>query len=221
MKFAKEKRRGNLYFNKDSLMFGTKKPKHIRYFRILFLIIILILISLICYNKNKFINISKEEIKPDISISQASYEVFENMINTNIKQAEQKSEEIVASERIAQTETKPIQKEVTSRSSSTFRTSNSNEGYTAFTATGYCPCASCCGKTNGITARGTKAVAGKTVAMSSKYSFGTQVEIKGYGTYIVEDRGGAIQGNKIDIYFDTHQQALNFGRRTVYLKIIR
>ena len=56
--------------------------------------------------------------------------------------------------------------------------------------------------------------------MSSKYPFGTKVEIKGMGTYIVQDRGGAINGNRIDIYFDSHSEALNFGRRTVYLKVL-
>lgn len=96
----------------------------------------------------------------------------------------------------------------------------SASGYIAFTATGYCPCAKCCGKTTGITASGAKATAGVTVAMSSKYSFGTKVEIKGMGVYTVQDRGGAIQGNKIDIFFNTHQEALNFGRRTVYLKVL-
>lgn len=109
-------------------------------------------------------------------------------------------------------------KKVTSRSSSERITDGE---YVAFTATAYCPCAQCCGKTNGITASGTKATAGRTVAMSSSYSFGTKIEIRGLGTYVVEDRGGAIQSNRIDIYFDTHQEALNFGRRTVYLKVIK
>ena len=39
-------------------------------------------------------------------------------------------------------------------------------------------------------------------------------------TYTVEDRGGAIKGNKIDIYVDSHQEALKLGRKTnvpVYL----
>lgn len=97
---------------------------------------------------------------------------------------------------------------------------NESTGWVKFTATSYCNCSKCCGKTTGITASGTKATAGRTVAMSSKYSFGTKVEIKGMGTYVVEDRGGAIKGNKIDIYFDSHQEALNFGRRTVYLRVI-
>lgn len=95
-----------------------------------------------------------------------------------------------------------------------------NSGYIKFTATGYCPCSQCCGKNTGITARGTKARAGYTVAMPSSYSFGTQIEIQGMGTYVVEDRGGAIKGNKIDIFFNSHQEALNFGRRTVYLKVL-
>ena len=47
-----------------------------------------------------------------------------------------------------------------------------------------------------------------------------KIKIKGMGTYIVQDRGGAIKGNKIDIFFNTHQEALNFGRRTVYIKIL-
>mgnify|MGYP002798097273 FL=1 len=98
---------------------------------------------------------------------------------------------------------------------------NENTGnWIKFTATGYCSCAKCCGKTTGTTASGTKATAGRTVAMSSKYAFGTKVEIKGMGTYTVEDRGGAINGNKIDIYFASHQEALNFGRRTVYLRVV-
>lgn len=97
---------------------------------------------------------------------------------------------------------------------------NESTGWVKFNASAYCFCSKCCGKTTGITASGTKATAGRTVAMSSKYSFGTKVEIKGMGTYVVEDRGGAIKGNKIDIYFGSHQEALNFGRRTVYLRVI-
>lgn len=56
--------------------------------------------------------------------------------------------------------------------------------------------------------------------MPKGYSFGTKIEIKNLGTFVVEDRGGAINGNKLDIYFDTHQEALNWGRRTVYVKVI-
>jgi 3D (Asp-Asp-Asp) domain-containing protein len=95
-----------------------------------------------------------------------------------------------------------------------------NSGYVKFTATAYCGCAKCCGKSTGKTASGTTATAGRTVAMSSSYSFGTKIEIQGIGTYIVEDRGGAIKGNRIDIFFSNHQKALDFGRKTVYLKVL-
>jgi 3D (Asp-Asp-Asp) domain-containing protein len=40
--------------------------------------------------------------------------------------------------------------------------------------------------------------------------FGTSLLIDGH-EYIVQDRGGAIQGNRIDVYFDSHQEALVFG----------
>lgn len=77
--------------------------------------------------------------------------------------------------------------------------------------TAYCPCYDCCGKTDGITASGAKAVEGVTIAADTKIlPFGTNVIIGGH-EYIVQDIGGAITGNKIDIYFDNHQDALDFG----------
>ena len=57
--------------------------------------------------------------------------------------------------------------------------------------------------------------------MSNSYKFGTKVEIQGMGTYVVEDRGGAIKGNRIDIFYSNHKSALDFGKRTVYLKVVQ
>lgn len=57
--------------------------------------------------------------------------------------------------------------------------------------------------------------------MSSSYKFGTKVEIQGMGTYVVEDRGGAIKGNRIDIFYSNHKSALDFGKRTIYLKVVQ
>ena len=76
--------------------------------------------------------------------------------------------------------------------------------------TAYCSCSKCCGKTTGRTASGTKATAGRTVAASSKFAFGTKLNIGGH-IYTVEDRGGAINGNRIDIYVNSHSQALQWG----------
>lgn len=87
--------------------------------------------------------------------------------------------------------------------------------------TAYCPCVKCCGKTDGITATGTKATQGKTIAVDpSKIPYGTKIEIEGVGIRIAEDCGGAIKGNRIDLFFSDHQSALNFGRQTRQVTII-
>lgn len=84
-----------------------------------------------------------------------------------------------------------------------------------FETTAYCHCVKCCGKDNGITASGTKATAGRTIAADTGlFPFGTELYING-NKYIVEDRGGGIKGNRIDIYFSTHQEALQYGRKMV------
>lgn len=89
------------------------------------------------------------------------------------------------------------------------------------TATGYCPCVACTGSGDGITASGTTATANRTIAASTSYSFGTEFYIPYFrnssnkGIFIVEDRGGAIKGNRIDIFFNTHEEAIIFGRRVL------
>lgn len=80
-----------------------------------------------------------------------------------------------------------------------------------FKLTAYCPCVACCGKSDGITSTGVKAQANRTIAVDPKIiPYGTVVEIGGR-EYVAEDCGGAIKGNRIDVYFDNHAEALNFG----------
>ncbi len=82
-----------------------------------------------------------------------------------------------------------------------------------FEVTAYCPCDKCCGKwADGITASGVKAV-GKIIAAPKHIPFGTKIYVPGYGLAEVQDRGGAIKGNKLDLLFPTHQEALNWGRQ--------
>jgi len=107
----------------------------------------------------------------------------------------------------------------TSRTSTLPRTANTSNSGATFKITAYCPCVKCCGKTNGITASGTRATAGRTVAASGAYAFGTKLNING-STYIVEDRGGAIQGNKIDIFVNSHAEALQWGVRYLPVSVI-
>ena len=113
-----------------------------------------------------------------------------------------------------------VQKKQTSRSASLPRTSTtSTTGGTTYKITAYCPCSKCCGKTTGRTASGTKATAGRTVAASSKFAFGTKLNIGGH-IYTVEDRGGAVTGNKIDIFVNSHAEALQWGVRYLPVSVV-
>ena len=116
-----------------------------------------------------------------------------------------------------------VQKKVTtSRASTMPRTSGSTTAVVngqTYKITAYCSCSKCCGKSTGRTASGTKATAGRTVAAPSKFAFGTKLNIGGH-IYTVEDRGGAINGNKIDIYVSSHSQALQWGVKYLPVSVV-
>lgn len=98
-----------------------------------------------------------------------------------------------------------------------------------FKITAYCPCEKCCGywatvrpaDENGepivYTASGKIAVQGVSVAAdTSILPFGTVLVIDGH-EYTVQDRGGMVKGNHVDIYFDSHEAAKEWG--TQYMEI--
>ncbi len=62
---------------------------------------------------------------------------------------------------------------------------------------------------------------GSIAADTQYYPFGTRMYIPGYGWGEVVDRGGAIKGpDRIDLYFSSHQGALRWGRKKVWVSII-
>lgn len=152
----------------------------------------------------------------------------EELINkqTELENKDKELEETIEKVRVSKANKKTA---VTSRSGSTIRSTTTvavsaqptTEKWIWANVSAYCSCAKCCGKATGITASGTKATAGRTIAAPSTYSFGTKIELEGMGTYTVEDRGGAIQGNKIDVYFNSHSEALKFGRRQVKMRVVQ
>lgn len=86
--------------------------------------------------------------------------------------------------------------------------------------------ASTCGKAPGssgygITASGARASAWYTVAAGSGYKIGTVIYIPYFankpngGWFVVQDRGGAISNNKLDVYMDTYNECISFGRRNL------
>lgn len=88
-----------------------------------------------------------------------------------------------------------------------------------FIVTAYCPCEKCCGAyASGYTATGAKATQGVTIAADPDVlPMGTGIELDGH-IYTVQDTGGAIAGNRLDLYFDSHEDALRWG---VQEKIVR
>lgn len=83
-----------------------------------------------------------------------------------------------------------------------------------FTVTAYCGGECCCGvwaDENCTTASGAKAVEGVTIAADTNIlPFGTEIRLNG-DTYTVQDTGSAIRGSRLDLYFDSHEDALAFG----------
>ena len=105
--------------------------------------------------------------------------------------------------------------------------------------TAYCKCKKCCGwerkwygssvyasgpnkgarKRIGITASGTHAKKGTIAADLSLYPFNTIMFIPDYGYGRVEDCGSGVKGEHIELFFGSHQQALQWGKQTKRVKI--
>ena len=85
--------------------------------------------------------------------------------------------------------------------------------------TAYCPCTECCGpNARGITASGrpVSANGGRFVAADRSIPFGTMLLVPGYNDgrpVEVLDRGGAIKGDHLDVFFPTHEEAKRWGVR--------
>ena len=94
-----------------------------------------------------------------------------------------------------------------------------------WTITYYDACIKCCGKTDGITASGRKAMTGRTVACNW-LPFGTKVIVDGKA-YVVEDRGAkSLFGSKtnhinhLDVYVGSHKEARKLGKHIADVKVL-
>lgn len=90
--------------------------------------------------------------------------------------------------------------------------------------TAYCPCEKCCGEySDGITACGHRIQPGDMfVAADNRYAFDTEMKIPGYNNseaIRVLDRGGAIRGDRLDVFFHSHEEALNWGVKYLLVKV--
>lgn len=92
-----------------------------------------------------------------------------------------------------------------------------------YDVTAYCACEKCCGKwADGITASGYVIQPGdRFVAAPKSIRFGTMIAIPGYNNsepVPVLDRGG-FKGRHLDVYFDSHEEALEWGLRELAVAI--
>ncbi len=90
--------------------------------------------------------------------------------------------------------------------------------------TAYCPCEKCCGEYSaGITACGHTIRPGDAfVAADKQYPLGTEMLIPGYKNrqpVKVLDRGGAIHGDRLDVFFHSHEEALKWGVKYLDVKV--
>lgn len=100
--------------------------------------------------------------------------------------------------------------------------------YIEFKVTAYCSCEKCCGvwainrpegKVYG--AAGKELIAGYSVAVDKDlYEFGTKFVDKDGNEYEAADVGGAVKGNHLDLYMSDHQEALNWGVKTLELAVV-
>ena len=90
-----------------------------------------------------------------------------------------------------------------------------------FIVTAYCPGECCCAPyADGVTASGHVITPGdRFVAAPPEYAFETIFDIPGYGFVECLDRGGAIKNNKIDVYLDTHEEALQWGKQELWVRV--
>lgn len=109
------------------------------------------------------------------------------------------------------------------------------ESVLSMNATAYCLCKKCCGKTEahpqyGVTASGYKITPGtneKVIAVdTSVIPLGTKVYVEGlngansYGYAVAADTGSAIKNMKIDLYMDSHADALRWGFKKVNVYLL-
>jgi len=89
------------------------------------------------------------------------------------------------------------------------------------TATGYCPCTICCGASaDGITATGRSASLKGIAADPKHITLGSRIDVPDYDTWcLVDDVGGKVKGNHIDLRFKTHEEAMQWGKKKITVRL--
>ena len=199
-------------------MKSTKRVAPVWAKRLLITISIIIIIAssigiIITSNKTNSVEIKQQTEEVSKEKPQATPEKSEE--KEEAKTSKEEKTQTVSSSKPKQT---PIQAPTATPTPQESEKSSTSLGN--FKITAYCHCSKCCGKSDGITATGTQATPNRTIAVDPRViPLGSQVIIDGQ-VYVAEDTGSSIRGNRLDIYFSSHQEAINWGIKYKDVSII-
>ncbi len=147
--------------------------------------------------------------QPTVSIETKLVSKVAKSFNTDTTKKAKKVTKKVTKKKAVKKSKKILKKKIAKKKTKKLKSKLKSLG--TFKLTAYCGCGSCCGSQGGTTASGARPRVGRTIAVdTSVIPFGTHVIINGH-EYVAEDRGGAINGNRIDVFFGDHGSAMDFG----------
>lgn len=172
--------------------------------------------------KNKSAQVENSKLVEKKTEVKAPVQEEKRVVESKVEKQEEKpvvQPRTVEKRVVAETKSEPVEKKVENK------TDDSLSGWRKITvvATAY----SLIGDPTGsdgtpFTSTGTRPVAGRTIAVDpSLIPYGSQIKIPsmGSGIYKAEDTGGAINGNRIDIYMSNGDLARQFGRQTIEIYV--
>ncbi len=162
--------------------------------------------------------IYRAKFKNDVEIERIV--LSETIIEEPVNQVVQINKEAVTSRSNVE-RTKLVELPKTSDNSLAKKVEGKTPIVKTFNTSAYCSCTKCCGKTSNTTSSGVAPSTWHTIAAGTAYPLGTIIYIPALqdkpngGWFIVQDRGGSISSNKLDIYMGSHTQALQYGRKNL------
>lgn len=141
--------------------------------------------------------------------------------NSNLNNSKSKSNESNSSSASSPSNSGSLSSRGTTDSGNSRSSTSEKQSWKTFSATAYTALCTGC---SGITSTGINLNTNpnsKVIAVDpSVIPLGSRVEVKGYGTFLAADTGGAINGNKIDIFMAKRGDAVSFGRRNVEIRVL-
>lgn len=137
----------------------------------------------------------------------------EKQVDKKTETEKPKAEQAPQQEEASQTSAQPVKEQAQSDTPQGTEMTVTATAYTAY-----------CNGCSGVTATGQDLRANpnqKVIAVDpSVIPLGSKVHVEGYGTAVAGDTGGAIKGNKIDIFMPSKEDAINFGRKSVKITVL-